>query len=207
VDSGAVCEGVLVSVEGTLAITQAVYSTVGTCPALAPRNPLVVSIDALGVVTAEPPVTIVEYQASGDWGAGTIAMTLTDDWAGVTPTVEYDVEVYPSSVFGIGLAFAGGDCQATVVLDATLCPPGVVACGVFADGWTVQCTDGVVYGDDLTRYAFCPSGSTVPSCEVGGEGARAWVATCGGACADTAVHVFETTEEYDAFDPQSLCAP
>jgi len=82
-----------------------------------------------------------------------------------------------------------------------------VACGVFADGWTVQCTDGVVYGDDLTRYAFCPSGSTVPSCEVGGEGARAQVATCGGACADTTVHAFDTIEEYDAFDPQSLCAP
>jgi hypothetical protein len=64
-----------------------------------------------------------------------------------------------------------------------------------------------VPSDDLTRYAICPAGQSAPVCEVGGAGGLVRVATCAAGCADTSVHWFATIDEYNAFDPASLCNP
>jgi hypothetical protein len=71
-----------------------------------------------------------------------------------------------------------------------------------AAAWAVMFVE-----DELTRYDFCAPGEIVPSCVVGAVGPFTPVGACTGGCADTTVRTFATRAEYDAFDPQTLCAP
>ena len=206
VDSGVVCEGVYVPAVGEIVLEQWVFSAGDDCPALRVRNPLVLSAHDDGSVTASAPVTILEGEAGGGFSQAYVSATLTDDWYGVTPTLAYEIWIGEDGS-AAGQAAQSAPCDGTVEARGARCPVGVEPCGVFDDGWTAQCSSGAVYGDDLTRYAYCAPGSTVPACEVGGEGGLNRIATCSGACADTTVHSFATYEEYAAFDPTVLCVP
>jgi hypothetical protein len=207
VDSGTICEGVFTDVTGDLYLEQSVYTAAEACPPLRPRNPLVLFAQDDGTVTASPPTVILEGEAVGGWGYGSVAVMLVDDWAGTTPTVEYDLDVSPwGEVAGLADVTLT-DCNAQLIVRGALCPRDAELCVFDDDGWGVWCSGGVVYGDDLTRYVMCAQGTTDEVCEYGGEGNAAPVATCPGACGDTGMHWFETNDEYQAFDPASLCAP
>jgi len=207
VDSGVICEGVFVEAAGELVLTQSVLAAAASCPPLAPRVPLVLSVQDDGTITAPAPITVVEGTGTSGYETATVQAILEDDWGGVAATADYDLAILPSGAVEGGAVVTATSCDAELEVDGELCPRGAVACTIFDDGWNVQCFEGSVYSDDLTRYTYCLPGETTPVCETGGEGNLTRVATCMAGCADTTLHWFETVEEYNAFDPATLCAP
>jgi hypothetical protein len=207
VEQGVICEGILVDVTGDLLLVQSVVGAADSCPALAPRNPLALSVQDDGSVTAPAPIEILEGSGTGGWEQGTVFVTLVDIWGAVTPTVDYDLAVSADAEVEGGATVTAPDCDAELEVRGMLCPRGVEQCAVHDDGWNVFCYGGAVFSDDLTRYAFCLPGTTDEVCEIGGAGNAARVAECAAGCADTTNHWFETVDEYNAFDPSSLCSP
>lgn len=207
VDSGIICEGRLTDVIGDLYLVQSVSMAADSCPAMQPRKPLVLFVQDDYRVTATPPTTILEGEAFSGWGEGGVLARLVDDWAGAMPTIEYQLDVYEGG-YVEGIAnLTLGDCDAGLEVRGTLCPRGAEPCTVYDNGWNVWCSGDRVFSDDLTLYALCLPGTTDEVCQYGGYGNFERIATCPGACGDFDVHWFETVDEYNAFDPTTLCAP
>lgn len=205
VDSSTICEGPIYVPRMTVIALQPAFEASGGCPALTP--PPTVAIEILeDAVTVTPAVTIRSAGVSGHWnGTADVRVLFDATWGGVDVQGDYGLQVENSGAWGVlGLTWAG--CSTTITLTTETCPTGVEACGVADDGWNVQCRDGVVHADDLSRHLYCGDGEGTPACWLGGAGDASLVAVCAGACLDEDVRWFETFEEYAAFDPASLCA-
>jgi hypothetical protein len=89
--------------------------------------------------------------------------------------------------------------------DAVVCPgANLQTCGVRDGGFEVSCADGQVTAQDLTAVLYCRPGETTVLCESEPQ-LPMQLRTCASGCADTAVHHFDTLDEYRAFDPASTC--
>lgn len=119
-----ICEGgVSVDPVGTWTLTQTITDTTGTCPDLVPRDPLVLTVDVNLTVTAEPPIVITASNAAPNWGIASLTATLTDDWQGVTPTIDYALSVDEfAAVTGTG-TLTVDQCTATLAVTGTRTPP------------------------------------------------------------------------------------
>jgi hypothetical protein len=86
------------------------------------------------------------------------------------------------------------------------CPDiALTDCGVADNGWNVWCADGKVFVDDLTAYLYCACGSSSTVCSTGGTGDEYEVRSCPSGCVDEDVHYLEVLQEFQDFDPASLC--
>jgi hypothetical protein len=207
VEDDEICEGFIVDASGDLLLEQSLSSVAVECPPLTPRSFLHLSVEPDGTVTAAPPITILAGLGMSGYDVAGVQATLQDDWGSYAPTLSYDLLIEGSGVvLGEGEIIDTG-CDAQLFVTGEQCPLGVWQCTVYDDGWNVWCEGGFVYSDGLTRYAYCLPDSNDEVCETGGEGHARRVATCAGGCADTDVHWHETSEEHDAFDLASLCAP
>ncbi|MCA9675485.1 MAG: hypothetical protein H6709_12050 [Kofleriaceae bacterium] len=204
VASSTVCEGHAAPVDGTLVVAQRVASISGTCPALAPRSPVVLEIAPDDTVTATAPTTLVAGHASTGTEAGSVTATLTDTWRGAPVSMSYALQIdwHRQVIAATGAATVDG-CDAALELSAALCPAGVVACPAADASHTVRCIDGVVTATPVDRYRFCAPDTTTEVCAV----ATSSIAACPGACVDGDARVFDTDAAYAAFDPRTLCAP
>lgn len=118
-----ICEGPWVEVIGTWTMTQTIVQSDATCPALVPRDPLVLTVDATYAVTAEPPISITAATATPLWSEGHLDATLTDDWQGVAPTIDYQLRVDDTgAILGEG-TLTVDTCTATLVVTGTLTAP------------------------------------------------------------------------------------
>jgi hypothetical protein len=207
VETNWICEGRFFEPRATVIALQPPVAATAACAGLSPPSPLAIEI-ADGAVTVSPTVTLGLVQgAGGEWGdRADVWIDFSANWGAVGVTGRYMLTLTASTVSGV-VDVAWGDCTDRLDLTTALCPLDVEACGVADDGWNLQCQDGVVRADDLTRYQFCATGGTEPVCAVGGAGDPYTVATCTGACLDGEVRWIETYEEYAAFDPTALCAP
>lgn len=114
------CEPPYASVNGTWTLTQTISTASESCPALAPRDPLALVVDELGAVSADPPITIVEATAQGDYLAGSLNAIVTDEWQGVTVTIDYRLGVDPAGAAGGNGWLSIDTCTAILEVTGTL---------------------------------------------------------------------------------------
>jgi hypothetical protein len=88
------------------------------------------------------------------------------------------------------------------------CPADYVSCAVSDGGWQVWCQDGLVVERDLTAYLWCPPGGGIEdACSALGNPDPYARVYCPASCATSEGVYLETSQEYQEFDPTSLCAP
>ena len=112
------CEPWPIEIEGDLTLQQTISFTEGDCPALVPRDPLVLTANTdRGTLTAAEPVVIVSGEIIPNYRDANGELTLGDDWSGVAVTASYVIYLrWDGVINGGGTATVDG---CTAGLDIT----------------------------------------------------------------------------------------
>jgi hypothetical protein len=88
---------------------------------------------------------------------------------------------------------------------AIACPEEAEACGYRDGGWDAYCEAGIVWMRSYNTTLYCrPNVSSEVLCE-SEPPPDTTVHTCAAACATTDRRYLETVDEYNRFDPATLC--
>jgi hypothetical protein len=86
------------------------------------------------------------------------------------------------------------------------CPPGVEFCGIGDLDMRAWCRDSQVFSEAPVYFDYCFCGTSENACRlVRGQNPPPQY-TCPGDCVDELPHYFDSYQEFNDFDPSTLCA-
>ena len=117
------CEPFPIEIDGDLTLQQTITGTEGDCPALVPRDPLVLTASSdRSTLTASEPVVVVSGEIVPNIRDANGEFTLTDDWSGTAVTASYAIYLrWDGVITGAGTVTVD-TCTATLDVTGTFEP-------------------------------------------------------------------------------------